>query len=819
MPAVAEVQFKAAGSQQVVTAFNSVGSAAQTSSTKIQQNSSAMKSMGQGMKSSVSGIGQVAGAFATLSLSIVSTWRAYRDLGDAQIAVDKANLRVKKTTEAIRKTEAEIVAIKKEGAKGGLEDQRRKIDLTKLTVALTAAQKKYGKNSLQAADAQLKLKEAQAQGAGSSKKLTDAENKLQLQKEQLGVQTDVAKEAQERFNDTQQNFYLSILPTALSSFSLLTSAVKGFGSAFKFGPIGLILGGITLAIIAFKTNFLGLRDAVGGVIKWLQDRFGAWKDTIQEVFGFIQKGDWSGAFDRIKKAAADFWADLVKSVPLFGGIQTLVDQISKGDWAGAFNTIRDAAVFFWTELKKAIPLFGTIETVIKNISQGKWEEAFKTIGDSIMKGLQSILGADLTEKIVLKFQLMKDSAYAELNLMKDAFTKKGGPIDLINQGLAKLGGGDVIGGFSQIWTGLDKAIGIFITRVNDWVKLNFGIDLVALGQQANAIGVKILDGIKGGLTFVARTWIDPVLTQLLDPQTWIQGFIAMGGFFVKIGTALYTAIGTALGNAAKDPKGAATWWGDLGNAIWTGLSTWFSTNLPSATKAMQALAQSLTNAVEAAKADLGNVGIAMWNAIIEGIRTLTGGGASLFGGALDALKKSPIDLPVNPVVTPEGETAIQAWVKNANPLEYPTEPDQSVMQKNLNTQLGKVFKRGGYVVPKIDVDADTKLADQKAKAQRNAIDNMHATIKVSARATGGGFAGLSGGVHLNQHGYQGTVKRPTAFIAGEGGRPEDVTVRPRGSVQRGGSGGGSTHITISFEPQEFAQFIRYRINDNQGVVK
>jgi hypothetical protein len=74
---------------------------------------------------------------------------------------------------------------------------------------------------------------------------------------------------------------------------------------------------------------------------------------------------------------------------------------------------------------------------------------------------------------------------------------------------------------------------------------------------------------------------------------------------------------------------------------------------------------------------------------------------------------------------------------------------------------------------------------------------------------------------VHQHGYQGTVHRPTTFIAGEGGRPEDVTVRPRGSVQRGGSagGGGSTHITVSFEPQEFAQFIRYRINDNQGVVK
>jgi hypothetical protein len=78
----------------------------------------------------------------------------------------------------------------------------------------------------------------------------------------------------------------------------------------------------------------------------------------------------------------------------------------------------------------------------------------------------------------------------------------------------------------------------------------------------------------------------------------------------------------------------------------------------------------------------------------------------------------------------------------------------------------------------------------------------------------------SGKIKRHQSGHQGTVHRPTIFIAGEGGRPEDVTVRPRGSVQRGGGGGGgSTHITISFEPQEFAQFIRYRINDNQGVVK
>jgi hypothetical protein len=49
-----------------------------------------MKNLGSGMKRSVSSIEGIASAFATLSLSIVNAWRAYRDLGDAPIAVDKA---------------------------------------------------------------------------------------------------------------------------------------------------------------------------------------------------------------------------------------------------------------------------------------------------------------------------------------------------------------------------------------------------------------------------------------------------------------------------------------------------------------------------------------------------------------------------------------------------------------------------------------------------------------------------------------------------------------------------------------------------------
>lgn len=792
MPSVAEVQFKATGQQTVVSAFNSVGNAAGESATKVQQNSSAMKTMGQGMKSSVSGIASAAGAFATLSLSVVNTWRAYRDLTDAQIAVDKANLRVAKTTEAIRKSEKEVAALKKASAKGGLDSIAATNKLRLAEENLNKHRKDGKHTAAQLAVEEDNLNLLKRDGTGSSKKLEDAENKLALQKEQLGVQTDVAREAQERFNDTQQNFYLSILPTALSGFASLSAAFSGLkgmltgggGLVAGLGPIGLILTGISVAIIAFKTNFLGLRDAVGGVIKWLQDRFGAWKDTIQEVFGFIQKGDWSGAFNRIKEAAAAFWADLVKTVPFFGGVEVLAKQLSKGDWAGAFKTIRDAAVFFWVELKKAIPLFGTIKTVIKQISGGDWEGAFKTIGDSIMKGLAAIGG----DKWVLKFQLMRDTAVRAMNDLNTELTKKGGAFDLINQGFAKLGSGDIVGGLSGIGAGIKTALDEISSTINAWVLLNFGVNLTSIETQANAIGTKILDGIKSGLTFVARTWIDPILVQLLDPATWINGFIAMGGFFVKIGTALYTAIGTALGNAAKDPKGTATWWGNIGNAIWTGLSDWFTTNLPGATKAMQAIAKSLQDGIEAAKRDFESVGIAMWNAMIEGIRTLTGGGMSPFGPALDALKKNPVELPFQPILTPESKSAIQTLIEK-NPIQLATGLNIKPAYKDAGVFKNRV-ERQKYIA---NLELNTKNADIAARKEQAKINDMKATMNVGARFIGFGHGA---GFGQFQHGTNTTVKRPTMFMAGEGGRPEDVYVKPRGSAGLGPGGGGTTIINV-----------------------
>jgi hypothetical protein len=108
--------------------------------------------MGQGMKSSLSGIGQVASAFATLSLSIVNTWRSYRDLGDAQLKIDKTSKKLHATELAIKNLEAEIKTDKAANAKGSLNAAEAQ---AKYNVALENY-KKHQKDGKHTA-AQLKL--------------------------------------------------------------------------------------------------------------------------------------------------------------------------------------------------------------------------------------------------------------------------------------------------------------------------------------------------------------------------------------------------------------------------------------------------------------------------------------------------------------------------------------------------------------------------------------------------------------------------------------------------------------------------------------
>lgn len=811
------VNFKEVGSQQLVSAFKNVGGSAQTATGQINTAGSATQQLGKGMKSSVSGIAQVATAFATLSLSIVNAYRSYRDLGDAQLQVDKSNKKVKDTNIAIAKLEKDIAAEKKANAKGSLISLSAQADLTAATEKYHKDQKDGKHTTAQLRAEYLKLQlQAKALG-GSTGTLSDKEIKLGQLREKLGIQTDSAALAQKHFNDSQQDFYLSLAPLAISTIATLTTAFSGLKGALTggggliggLGPIGLILGGISLAIIAIQTNFLGLKDAIGGAIQWIKDRLGVWKDTLAGIFKLIQSGDWAGAFNLIKVAAQKFWQDLVKTVPFFGGVAKIVDQLMNGNWLGAFNTIKVAAIQWWADMKKLVPFLADVETFITKLTQGKWAEAFAGIGKAIQGGLESIFGKDVTTKFILKLQLMKDSAKTELGLLQLEFTKKGGPIDLINQGLAKLGSGNFAGGFSSIWVGLDKAIGIAITRINDWVKMNFGVDLSALATQAQAIGTKILDGIKGGLTFVAHTWIDPLLAQLFDPAVWTSAVMAIGGSVVAVGGAILKAIVGAVSGAAKDPKGSAQFWTDIGTAIWTGITTWMEANLPDTKKAMQVFAQGLLDAVNTASIDLQNVGIRTWNFVI--------------GGFTAGLKAAAGVSALGPFY--------QKWIgdgiKNVDwaNLGKLAEIKPTANMKQAETQAKQGAATIGKIKPIIKIDANLTAANAKWQAFARKVQMTTLQVRIAGTSVNigkGSQAGAYGGP-ARAAGVHEIVNKPTLFMAGEGGRQEEVYVNPRGHSGRNGPSGGKggdVYIgPIYLDGQAVSGVIRRSMTEGQGAYK
>jgi hypothetical protein len=817
----AKVKFSESGSQQVVAGFKNVGQAAGGAATNVGQAGNAMKNVGSGMKNTLGTIGQVAGAFATLSLSIVSTWRSYRDLADTQIAVNTSNIKLTNSIQKLNDLKAKQKTLSDQSKKGSVDERVQTFAIKDAQEKLAKAIKAKTITQTGANLAQAKINKMIADSKGPNAEYLKGQREIADQEEIVANNKLKLGEAIERQNDAQQNFYLSLLPTALSSIGTIatvTSAAKmaigtGTGGLVgSLGGLGLILGGLSLGVLAYQNNWLGFRDVVGGVIDWVKDRLDLWKQGFADVFSFIKAGDWQGAFNRIKIGAQKFWEDLKKTVPFFGGVATIIDQIMHGNWLGAFTTIKVAATKWWADMKIAVPFLADIEKVITLIKEGKWGEAFTAVGDAIKKGLESILGKDVGEKVILKFQLMKDTAMTSLNSFATEMNKKGGPVDLIQGGLAKLGKGDIVGGFTGIWTGLDKAIGIAITHINEWVQLNFGINLKALEQQAQAIGNTILTKIKEGLTFVARTWVDPIITALLNPDTWVSAFIALGGGFVAIGTAFWKSMVSSItASYIADPENS----GKIAGGMWEGIVNWFTTNLPDATKAMQGIAQSFTDAIDSSSIWIQNIGRSLWNAIIEGLKAanpLAGG----LGGILDKLKLPLLTAEVKPVLDNKEWTAAKdSWMKQTKPVAVPTTIDNTGMKNKLNTEANKIT-RGQYAVPKLPIDADTKLAEAKRKAIQASINNTKATIKVSIQQQNitdrfSKMAKLTaqGGLHQ-------TLSRDTVIQAHKG---EEVHIDKPAKSAGIGNTGKSVNVRVYIGNEEFKGYIHTTVNEDQGNSK
>jgi ribosomal protein L10 len=107
------------------------------------------------------------------------------------------------------------------------------------------------------------------------------------------------------------------------------------------------------------------------------------------------------------------------------------------------------------------------------------------------------------------------------------------------------------------------------------------------------------------------------------------------------------------------------------------------------------------------------------------------------------------------------------------------------------------------------------------KALKNIPRNVTSTVHVNTVQHGLSIGGSTGSKRVAkgqtefhaQHGYLGTVKRPSLFMVGEGGRHEDVMIRPRGSAGGGfgnmrGGGGRAGTLKIEIVPQEFNRMLK-----------
>ena len=549
--------------------------------------------------------------------------------------------------------------------------------------------------------AEIALKKAQL--SHDPARIAKAELTLENAKIKVDKATRAEKLGQVELNRAHEDFYLNIIPNVVSGLGTVFGLFQVMQGA---GGIGGLIGSFTklaipvLAIsgifLAIKTNFLGFRDFLQGLgadignaipalkpflnvlesigellglipskkgkgtginkaVADLKAQFGPILDFFKNIIDDIMKGNWEKVFQRIIAAATNAWEQLKKAFPLLGDIESLVNKIKNGNWKGALLQIWVAAVSVWETIKKAVPFLGDIEAfirgVIKGIQTGKWDDAFKAIKDawdhSGIPGLiDSIFGKGAIGGFQEKINTMVQTAKNSFNQLEHDLNAPGGAISKINEGFAKIGQGDVFGGLGGIAAGIQQAISQASNALNQWVLQNFGINLAGLEGGAMEIGRKILNAIKSGLTFIARTWIDPFLTQLFDYKVWTEALKAQAQSITKGGGLILGAIMEAIFPKDKKKADAAILQQSANLlSIWNAIVDWMTTNLPDTTKAAQAfvgnlvtgitktftfenvdkilqsLISAMLNGINQVKQDFQNVGDRIGNFIGQGIKS------------------------------------------------------------------------------------------------------------------------------------------------------------------------------------------------------
>ncbi len=784
-----------AGLSQATSQLKTLGSEAASSAGKVKQ----------------SGIGIGAGiALITTQVvqtvnSIISLKRQYEDLTRAQNNVTQsgfslANAKGKLSTATINLKNAQ------QGAAGA---SKQEIEIAKLQFA---SDMKNAKSKLDVLKAHQALDKVLGKGGKDTDKIAKATVAYQRALRGVQSQTINNKEAQVNLQRAIEDFYLQTIPTAIGimgSFASVFQVVQksGIGLLGTLGKLAIPFAAIAGVALAIKTNFLGFRDfltnlgrdignavpalkpflsvlqevgellgllpakkgtkAGGGLNKAIADlknQFGPLMDTFKNLVDMIMKGNWAGAFNVIKSAAQKFWTELKKQVPIFGEIESFINKIGAGNWKGAFLQIWKAASDVWASIKKAVPFFGGVELLVNDIKKGDWKGAFDIIAEAAKTVSNTLFGENMTTRL----QVMAETAKAQFNLLAKDLTAPGGAIAMIQDGLTKLGKGDIAGGFSGIVTGIKTALTQATAAFDAWVLTNFGINIPGINAAANALGKQFLTQFAAALTTLSKTFIDPVVKALLTPETWIAGMTANVKSIDAIGKGIWTFIVGAITTSASDPKSNAIAFAKLALSIMNSIGSWFEANLPTAAAQMKKM--------------------------------------------ISAFAKSITDL--GPSILLIGKTIATSIIKGITDT-FSLESVGKIAQSIING-LSKAVSSAAKAIGQIGVRIGNyigKAIRETVMSVLNSLPFIPGSALDNARKQAQGHAS----------GFHGLVTGPTMFMAGERGAEQvDVTTRADMMTQRKPSGGGGPTTIIVYsvlDGRVVAESVARQISVNQAVYR
>lgn len=113
---------------------------------------------------------------------------------------------------------------------------------------------------------------------------------------------------------------------ALSSFAAFGTALGGL-----IIPIGIAIAAAAALYLAWQTNFMGIRDIVGGAVDWMKERFAGMKDALEPVKDALGKlGDKLGeAFGRLYPKVDELFKKLTGGISISQAFSAAMEALGR----------------------------------------------------------------------------------------------------------------------------------------------------------------------------------------------------------------------------------------------------------------------------------------------------------------------------------------------------------------------------------------------------------------------------------------------------------------------------------------------------------